>query len=192
MSRDTHPELLDIPDRIDGNKVSLRPYRTGDGPAFFGSVDEHRDDLATWVGWVDQYKTVANAEAYVRRMQSKWIARTALIVGIFSPDGTEHYGGTGFHGFDWDVPSVELGYFLKKSARGKGYGTEAVKLVVDFAFEHLQAKRIWASCDARNEASIKLLERCGLRREAEMQNQCTDHHGSLRDTLIYAITEPRR
>lgn len=192
MTDVARPELLDLPDRLVGNKVLLRPYRTGDGPSFFDSVDEDRDDLAAWVGWVDQYKTVRDAEAYARRMQSKWLARTALIVGIFSPDGTEHYGGTGYHGFDWDVPSVELGYFLKKSARGKGYGSEAVSLVIDFAFEHLQAKRIWASCDARNKASIKLLERCGLQREAEMKNQCLDHHGSLRDTMIYAITEARR
>ena len=192
MTNAVVPELLDLPDRIDGPRVMLRPYRTGDGPAFFKSVDEDRDDLATWVGWVNQYKTVDDAEAYVRRMESKWVARSALIVGIFSADGTEHYGGTGYHGFDWNVPSLELGYFLKKSARGKGYGAEAVSLVVDFAFQHLQAKRIWASCDARNEASIKLLERCGLLREAELKNQCLDHRGSLRDTLIYAITAPRR
>ena len=192
MSSTIPPELLDLPDRVSGDRVLLRPYRTGDGPAFFSSVDENRDDLATWVGWVDQYKTVRDAEAYVRRMQSKWIARSALIVGIFSRDGTEHYGGTGYHGFDWDVPSLELGYFLKKSARGQGYGTEAVSLVIDLAFEHLQAKRVWASCDARNVASIRLLERCGLQREAEMKNQCIDHHGTLRNTLIYATTEPRR
>ena len=183
------PELLDLPDRLVGDRLLLRPYRTGDGPSFFNSVDEDREDLAKWIGWVDQYKTVRDAEAYARRMQSQWIARSALVVGIFSRDGTEHYGGTGYHGFDWKVPSFELGYFLKKSARGKGYGIEAVALVIDFAFQHLNARRIWASCDARNDASIRLLERCGLRREAELKNQCTDHRGSLRNTLIYAITE---
>lgn len=182
------PELIDLPGELIGERVLLRPYRTGDGPAFFDSVDSNRDDLATWVAWVDQYKTVKDAEAYARRMQSKWIARTALILGIFSKDGSKHYGGTGFHGFDWDIPSFELGYFLRKDARGHGYGTEAVNLVLDFAFEHLDAKRVWASCDAKNEASIRLLERCGMLREATMHNECRDHHGNLRDTLIYATT----
>ena len=73
------PELLDLPSQMSGDKVLLRPYRTGDGPAFFESVEEDRNDLATWVGWVDQYKSVDDAEAYVRRMQSKWIARSAMI-----------------------------------------------------------------------------------------------------------------
>ena len=84
------PELLDLPSHMSGDKVLLRPYRTGDGAAFFASVEEDREDLATWVGWVDQYKTIDDAEAYVRRMESKWIARTALILGIFSKEGSQH------------------------------------------------------------------------------------------------------
>ena len=180
------PELLDLPDRLTGNRVLLRPYRASDGGAFFATVDSHRHDLATWVGWVDQYKTPEDAEAYVRRMHSKWVARTALILGIWSMDGTAHYGGTGFHGFDWGVPSLELGYFLRKDARGRGYGAEAVSMAIAFGFDHLKAKRIWASCDAKNERSIRLLERCGLKHEATMINECRDHHGFLRDTLLYA------
>ena len=186
-----YPELIDLPDQLTGERVLLRPYRAGDGAAFFAAVDAHRDDLAEWVGWVDQYETPEDAEAYARRMHSKWIARTALILGIWSTDGREYYGGTGFHGFDWKVPAFELGYFLHKDARGHGYGAEAIRLVVDFAFRWLAAKRIWASCDAKNVRSIRLLERSGFRREATMLNECVDHHGTLRDTLIYGITDSR-
>jgi RimJ/RimL family protein N-acetyltransferase len=182
------PELLDLPAELAGERVLLRPYRPADGPAFFAAVDRHRDDLATWVTWVDQYRTPEDAEAYVRRMQSKWIARSALILGIWSKDGRDYYGGTGYHGFDWDVPSLELGYFLTKDARGHGYGSEAVRLVVDLGLRTLRARRIWASCDALNARSIRLLERCGFAREATQRNECRDHHGSLRDTLLYAIT----
>ena len=183
-----HVELIDLPETLVGERVLLRPYRTGDGKAFFAAVDRHREDLAQWVGWVDQYKTLAAAEAYARRMQSKWIARSALILGIWSKDGREYFGGTGFHGFDWKVPSLELGYFLHKDARGHGYGADAVRVAVDFGFRHLAAKRIWASCDAKNERSIRLLEKCGFNREGTLINECVDHHGSLRDTLIYGIT----
>jgi len=183
-----YPELVELPDQLLGERVLLRPYRAGDGPAFFAAVDRHRADLAEWVHWVDQYQTPDDAEAYVRRMHSKWIARSALIVGIWSKDGREYYGGTGFHGFDWKVPSFELGYFLHKDARGRGYGGEAVSLVVDMAFRCLAARRIWATCDAKNDRSIRLLERCGFRHEGTLYDECVDHHGSLRDTLLYALT----
>jgi ribosomal-protein-serine acetyltransferase len=182
------PELIDLPERFEGERVTLRPYRAGDGAAFFAAVDRHREDLAEWVGWVDQYPTLDDAEAYVRRMHSKWIARSALIVGIWSKDGRDYYGGTGYHGFDWKVPSLELGYFLTKDARGRGFGADAVRTVVDMGFRHLAARRIWATCDALNARSIRLLERTGFVREATMRDECVDHHGSLRDTYLYAMT----
>ena len=89
------------------------------------------------------------------------------------------------------LPAFELGYFLHKNARGHGYGAEAVKLIVDFAFRWLAAKRVWASCDARNERSIRLLERTGFRREGTLLDECVDQRGSLRDTLIFGITATR-
>jgi RimJ/RimL family protein N-acetyltransferase len=118
-------------------------------------------------------------------MAGKWLTREALIVGIWTHAG-DYCGGTGFHGFDWSVPSFELGYFLHMEARGKGYGTEAVQLVSDMAFATLHAKRVWASCDARNAASWRLLERCGFTREAALVNHSRDHHGALRDTYFYS------
>ncbi|MEO8133244.1 MAG: GNAT family N-acetyltransferase [Betaproteobacteria bacterium] len=139
-----YPELLDLPDQLVGDRVMLRPYRPGDGAAFFAAVDRHRGELGTWLGWVDQHKTPDDGEAYVRRMRSKWIDRSALIFGIWSKDGCEYFGGTGFHGFNWAVPCFELGYFLHAGARGNGYAAEAVKLVTQFGFESLSAHRIWA------------------------------------------------
>lgn len=182
------PELLDLPEQFTGERVLLRPYRPGDGRVFFEAIDRHRAELATWVAWVDQYRTPEDGEAYVRRMQSKWMARSALILGIWSADGARYLGGTGFQGFDWAVPSLELGYFLHADARGKGYAGEAIRLITDFAFQSLGARRIWASCDALNTASVRLLERSGYLREATLRNECRDHHGTLRDTFIYAMT----
>jgi RimJ/RimL family protein N-acetyltransferase len=182
-----HPELLPLPDELRGSRLVLRPYRAGDGAAFFEGVDRDRQELATWVAWVDRYRSVDDAEVYVRRMAGKWAMREALILGIWTIDG-RYCGGTGFHGFDWQVPSLELGYFLIRGARGKGYGREAVTLVTQWGLDHLGARRIWAGCDALNERSWRLLEACGYAREAHLHNECRNHHGSLRDTFIYAVT----
>ena len=183
-----YPELIELPERFEGERVMLRPYRAGDGEALFAAIDGHRDELGEWMGWVDAHQSVDDSEAYARRMHSKWIARTALIVGIWSKDGTAYYGGTGYHGFDWNVPSLELGYFLTQGARGKGYGVDAVRVVVDMGFQYLCARRIWATCDAKNARSLNLLEKAGFEREALMRSHSADHHGTLRDTYLYAIT----
>lgn len=188
MAESIRPELLPLPDELHGERVVLRPYRAGDGAAFFAAIDRHREDLKTWVAWVDQHHSVEDSEVYVRRMAGKWLMRDALILGIWTHNG-EYCGGTGFQGFDWEVPSLELGYFLHKEARGRGYGTEAVRLVTEWGQRGLGARRIWAGCDAKNERSWRLLERCGYRREATLRNECRDHRGELRDTYLYAVTQ---
>ncbi|MBK8741165.1 MAG: GNAT family N-acetyltransferase [Betaproteobacteria bacterium] len=178
----------ELPGQLIGDRILLRPYRPGDGAALFAAIDGHRAELGKWLGWLDQHRTPDDAEAYVRRMHAKWLERSALILAIWSKDGREYFGGTGFHAFNWTVPSFELGYFLRPDAQGHGYASEAVRLVVDFGFKSLAARRIWASCDVQNERSVRVLERCGFAREGTLKNERRNLQGGLRDTLLFALT----
>ena len=181
------PRLLTLPERFETEKLVLRAYRVGDGAAFFDAVDEDRNELSQWLGWVDQHKTVDDAEAAVRNNAGKWITRESLIMGIFSKDEKTLYGGTGFHGFDWKVPSLEIGWFLRKSARGQGIGAEAVRLCCRLAFEHIGANRVWGTVDVLNDRSWRLFERVGFTREAHLRGDSRDHHGAVRDTFAYSM-----
>ncbi len=181
------PRLLALPERFETDTLVLRAYRAGDGAAFFAAVEEDRAELAQWLGWVDQHKTVDDSEAAVRNNAGKWISRESLILGIFSKDEKTLYGGTGFHGFDWKVPSLEIGWFLRKSARGQGIGADAVRLVCKLAFEHIGANRVWGTVDVLNDRSWRLFERVGFTREAHLRGDCRDHHGNVRDTFAYSM-----
>lgn len=181
------PRLLDLPERFETDQLVLRPYRVGDGAAFFAAVEEDRTELSQWLAWTGQYVTAHDAEAYVRNMAGKWITREALIMGIFSKDEKTLYGGTGFHGFDWKVPSLEIGWFLRKSARGQGVGSEAVRLCCKLAFAHIGANRVWGTVDVLNDRSWRLFERVGFTREAHMRGNARDHHGVVRDTFMYSM-----
>ena len=181
------PRLVELPDRFETDSFVLRPYRAGDGAAFFTAVEEDRAELAQWLAWTGQYKSGEDAEAYVRNMAGRWITRESLIMGIFSKDEKTIYGGTGFHGFDWKVPSLEIGWFLRKSARGQGIGSGAVRLCCKLAFEHIGANRVWGTVDVLNDRSWRLFERVGFTREAHMRGNSRDHHGTVRDTFMYAM-----
>ena len=56
----------------------------------------------------------------------------------------------------------ELGWIIRKEYQGKGYGTEAAKAVLDFAFEKLKVKKVTARCDLRNESSQRVMQKIGL------------------------------
>ena len=181
------PELIELPSRLEGEKCILRPYRSGDGVAIFHAIDRSRADLKLWVDWTEEYQIETDSERYARRMAAKWIARESLNLAIWSPDETELFGSVGIHGFDWRVPSGEIGYFLHKDARGKGIATEALRLLVKLAFADVGLNRVWATCDTLNHGSSRLLDRAGFKREGHLRCERRNPQGGIRDTFIYGM-----
>lgn len=57
---------------------------------------------------------------------------------------------------------IEVGYFLKRSAWGKGYATEVCKRILQFAFQEASLDKVVASVDANNIASQNVLEKSGF------------------------------
>lgn len=62
------------------------------------------------------------------------------------------------------VPSgdIEIGYFLKRSAWGRGYATEACRRLLQFAFEETPLKEVVATFDKKNLASRNVLQKAGF------------------------------
>lgn len=79
-----------------------------------------------------------------------------------------------------------LGYYLAEKFTGKGYMTEAVELVLRFAFKQLKLHRVEANVQPENTASIAVLERCGFRREG-FSPKYLKIGGRWRDHLRFAI-----
>ena len=86
-----------------------------------------------------------------------------------------------------DLETAEIGFTLSVPAQGRGLGTEAVRSVIDLVFDHAPVGQIVAITDARNQASIRLLQRVGMRRVATTQaifrgSPCTEYrYAKLRE-----------
>lgn len=61
-----------------------------------------------------------------------------------------------------ELDEIDLGYRFKKEAWGKGYATEAAYASINYGFEKLGLKGITARAEIENEASWKVLEKCGM------------------------------
>ncbi len=78
-----------------------------------------------------------------------------------------------------------LNIFVNKAFQRQGYALEALDAVIGFCFEGIKLHRITASCDSRNTAAYKLVEKLGLRREGEfIKNHWL--HGEWTNTVYYA------
>jgi RimJ/RimL family protein N-acetyltransferase len=81
---------------------------------------------------------------------------------------------------------LEIGYFLAPSERGKGYCTEAVKIMADYLFLSRDIMRVQATADARNLASQKVLEKAGFKKEG-MVRKLFFIRGEWRDAYLYSL-----
>ena len=81
-------------------------------------------------------------------------------------------GFIGLHKINHRNGHAELGYFLGKEHWGKGYGSEAVKLALDYAFRWLNLRKVYARVCEPNVASIRVLEKNGF----ELVGRLRKHH----------------
>jgi RimJ/RimL family protein N-acetyltransferase len=80
----------------------------------------------------------------------------------------------------------EIGFALISTERGKGYGTEAVTIFVDYLFLSRDLVRIQATTDLRNTASQRMLEKVGFKREGIIRKSMFIR-GEWRDLQLYSI-----
>jgi RimJ/RimL family protein N-acetyltransferase len=80
----------------------------------------------------------------------------------------------------------EIGYVMTPEERGKGYCSEAVKIMVDYLFLSKDMVRIQAATDVRNVASQKVLEKVGFKKEGTIRKSAF-FRGKWRDWFLYGI-----
>jgi RimJ/RimL family protein N-acetyltransferase len=168
-------------------RLIIRTPREEDAAELWAAIEESRERLAPWMPWTTRYAGVEDAEEFIERAQADFALRHQVFLFMTPVEWPKHVlGGTGFHNIDWSVPSVEIGYWLRSSAEGKGYVTEAVRALCDIAFGQLGAQRVAITCDPANKRSRHVPERLGFALEGRLRNSARGPNGSLRDTLVYA------
>jgi len=100
----------------------------------------------------------------------------------------EPAGTVGLHPLDPTHGSGEIGIFLAEDYWGRGLGTEAARLVTDYAFRERGHHRVTARVIQGNQASTRVWEKLGFRHEATMR-EAAFRDGEYVDVRWYAILE---
>jgi RimJ/RimL family protein N-acetyltransferase len=92
----------------------------------------------------------------------------------------------GFVYHELEGNQTEIGYAMLPNERNKGYGTEAIAIIVDYLFLAKQIVRIQVTTEVRNKASVKVLEKNGFKREGTIRKM-EFVRGQWRDEYLYSI-----
>ena len=183
----TRPLLRDLPDEWKSERLVLRRWRDEDAQVLYDAVIESREHIRPWMPWADTYQTVDDAIEFIRRQSGQSALDDEVVIGIFARDDHTPLGGSGFHVHNLAIPSFEIGYWLRQSAEGHGYMSEAVRTITRFLFDDMGAQRVMIRCDARNVRSKAVAERLGFPFEGTMRHDTLDPTGTIRDSLVYAM-----
>jgi RimJ/RimL family protein N-acetyltransferase len=185
--------LIPLFEELRGERVLIRPYNEGDAPALHAAIDESRDELRPWLPFADAHRSLDETRDFILRAFADYVLRQDMHLGLWDHTTDRLIGAIGFRPRDWSIGYFAIGYWLRTSATRRGYVTEAVRLLTDFAFDTLGAQRVEICCDVRNWRSAAVAERLGFVREGQLRNHQRAADGSLRTTLVYALTtsDPR-
>lgn len=101
-------------------------------------------------------------------------------------DGT-HIGSTGIHMIEWRHGAAKTGTLIGPAeCRGKGYGTEVVRLRTRYAFDVLGLRLLLSEVFDDNVAMIRVLEKAGYRKVGVIPRRFWKR-GAYRDSLTFAI-----
>jgi len=137
--------------KIEGNSIYLR-------------VLGEKDATQKYCDWlndpeVNKYLETkeATTEGLREYINEKNISSNCLFFGIFYRENDEHIGNLKLEPIDFDYKRATFGILMgDKRYWGMGIGTEATKLIVDWAFDILDLKEINLGVIAENKAALKI------------------------------------
>ena len=174
------PHTADWLPRV-GNGVTLRRLAVADLAAF--QAYRHDVEVGRYQGWLPV--TDAEASAFLAEMHTAALLKPGVWcqIGMAEADGLALIGDIGLL-LAADGRQVEIGFSLRRKSQGHGLATAAVRAALQLVFEHSAAVRVVGITDARNAASIRLLERVGMQRVATAE---TVFRGEQCVELTYAV-----
>lgn len=187
MTQRTDPILIPLFGELRGERVLVRPYREEDAADLQEAIAESRDHIRPWMYFADAHQTVDESRIWINKQRAKWILRESMNCAIFDVQTGRFLGGIGLHPREWVIPAFEIGYWLRASAEGNGYMSEAVRLLTDFTFDKLSALRVEIQCDERNTRSANVARRLGYKQEGLLRNEFPAPDGSATNTLIFSL-----
>jgi RimJ/RimL family protein N-acetyltransferase len=172
---------------VETPRLSLRPFTPDD----FDDLYEYqsRPDVTRFLYW-DARDKARVREALVRQCDEITLSAEGdwLTFAVVWREARKVVGEVGLKLISKENGQGEIGFVFNPDYHGRGLATEAAESMLTLGFDTIGWHRITGSCDARNQSSVRLMERIGMRQEARfVHNQIVK--GQWTDELVYAVLD---
>lgn len=167
-----------------GEKVCLRAYREGDIPTAtkFVNDKELKKLLVTTIPFP---MTLWEEEEWIKSQKSN--SQGTYNFAIEDVKTNKYIGGCGIQGVNWLARVATIGIMIgDKDYWGKGYGTDAMKVLINFIFNDMNINKIRLGTFSFNERAIKSYKKCGFEIEGVLKNEIFKD-GKYYDEIIMSL-----
>ncbi len=172
--------------RITTDRLVLREFTSGDWPDVLAYQCDSR--YLRFYPWSD--RTESGVRAFVQMFldEQQLEPRLRFQLAITLADGGALIGNCGIRRKSENNSEADIGFELSPEYWGQGYATEATRALIDLGFGEWGLHRVSSWCIADNVASVRALERLGLKLEGRLREN--EHFkGRWWDTLLYGLLE---
>ena len=170
--------------KIDGERIYLSPVNV--------------DDTEKYVEWLNnpnitQYMSMHNSMISLcgEREFLEKEANKEFMFAIIKKENDTLLGNIGLNHIDYKNGTAELGIFIgDEDNLSKGYGSEAIKLLIDYAFNTLRLHNIMLTLLAFNERAYKAYTKCGFK-EFGRRKDAIFRKGKYHDLIYMEIINER-
>jgi len=151
---------------LSGEKISLRKV----------AISDVNRSYISWLnsGEINQFlesrfskHTITTVKEYVKKMRKD---RNSIFLAIIRNSDSKHIGNIKLGPIDWNHKNADIGIMIgDKNSWGKGYATEAIALLSDFAFQQLNLHKLLAGAYENNLGSINAFKKVGFHEEGKLQ-----------------------
>ncbi len=167
---------------LEGEMIRLRPIGAHDAAAMWDMVSDP-----------EGRRTTGTTTEFTRAQVDAWCATVADLPGridlAITANGSDEYlGEIVLNDIDEVVGSANLRLVMRPAYRGRGYGTEAIELVLGLAFDGIGLHRVELDVLSINGRAHSLYENIGFRVEGRLRDAYRDGDGWC-DAILMAMLE---
>ena len=168
---------------LEGKLVRLREYR--------------KDDISLKVSYINDPDVLRYLESGIPypltlNEELKWFDNISAFkdsyrFAIEALESGKYIGDCGINNIDWKNGIASVAIFIgSKDHWGKGYGTEAMKLLLSFIFNQTNLNKVRLNVYSFNERAIRSYEKCGFKREGVLREEIF-RDGRYHDIIVLGI-----
>ena len=165
-------------DRLMGERVVLREFRQEDISGIRSWVND-ADTVRYMGGAFTRPQTWEESESYLSNILSGGAGGVNLVIA--DREKKRYLGQCGLMKVDQTARNAELAIVMAPDSAGRGYGREALRLLLDYAFRQMNLNRVYLRVYAENERAVRCYLACGFREEGRQREQVyfDGHYGDV-------------